>query len=1177
MKNNKKARNSYEYLVASKKSSNFTRFSGKSLILCENTLNYTMKKTILLLGCTLLFASSVFSANLNVYASGLKITGITDDRKLSISYFLNAPADEVVFLLVDKMNPTSAPYFEVQLPSKSAGENSAVVNLFGIDVSRYTWAIKASCNTANATTVLVRGGEGSSEKKFQFYTPAGLVVDNNPNSPYFGRIYITESRNEASITIGGASKKSQEGVYMFNPDLSGGDIPYTGGVSWNQGTSKDGENNPYDMYGPARIAIDDEGFVYVCDNGPVSDKTSGVWRMNPASPEATFDDVLNTFKDGQQQNKRGNLYNRINSAVVIGGRHNKKLIAIDNNVNNQPNMVSIPLEIDEDVYPDAVSSTVLRNVTQDNIVNSHNTIVRGVHGDYWVFQYRSSLDTYPPITHYNSNYERDFYVDVNNKLDGMTGGSPNRRGSGALSPDGSLLAFNTTDGLFIYNVSYGANNKPSLTLNEHISNFNNQAFGNVDGIAFDVAGNLYFASASRERFYVCALKKQDNTHTTIAPTSQKIPEASPRIRMMAYNLRLTMADGKYKFSFCANSKPLAGNLFIYSDKELTNKVHTVALSNLNQGTNNVSVDMSDLSHNDGKDLCWAVELTGEQNPVFGEVYRQDESLNRAYAVIDNNPESNFFGRIYVANRIEGKDDEMYVLDYDYSYLVKKSPIGTYSAGRPAVDSEGFVYWADYGDTRSGIMIMDPSTFVTNQFFQGEKNNNGVWINNSVAVGSSTPGVYVYGAGSDTKLYMVNEDALGAHAPYSYCVYNIGQGDGSILRTWGAAPSKTVAITDNDGQNFSIVATTHGVFLCQNRELNMNKKGAYSLQFYNNNGERCYVSDGKALIINGSYGGGMAVSRDESQLAMVNGVGGILLFDIVWNGDTPGLTLNRTYETDFSAISTIHFDYAGNLVVTIGTGYGYNHVNDLRLVVYSQPTNDNTIIVPAPSSQRIPALVLDEKRDNSTALAVAKAKGEQMSTVRVLRSLTAGMYNTLCLPFDASLSEGPLAGAKAYTFSGSSNTEGGDILLHFSEAATIKAGVPYLIEPQVDIQEPIDFNNVTISVLEGGSAGSDITFNGILSPRELKEGDKSILFLVSDNKLAWANTTANMNGMRAYFSLPKGAYDQLRTSARIVTSESGTTDIQQTTTQANTQKIMQNGTLYIRKDGQIYTILGRKVK
>lgn len=1136
-----------------------------------------MKKSLLLFCCMSMIAISAISANLNVYASGLKITGITDDRNLSISYFLNAPADEVVFLLVDKMNPTSAPYFEVQLPSKSAGENSAVVNLFGIDVSRYTWAIKASCNTANATTVLVRGGEGSSEKKFQFYTPAGLVVDNNPNSPYFGRVYITESRNEASITVGGASKTSEEGVYMFNPDLSGGDIPYTGGVSWNQGTSKDGESNPYDMYGPARLAIDEEGFVYVCDNGPVSHGTSGVWRMNPASPESEFDDVLNTFKDGQQQNKRGTLYNRINSAVVIGGRHNKKLIAIDNNVNNQPNMVSIPLEIDEDVYPDAVSSTVLRNVTQDNIVNSHNTIVRGIHGDYWVFQYRSSLDDYPPITHYNSNYERDFYVDKNNKLAGMTGESPNRRGSGALSPDGSLLAFNTTDGLFIYNVSYGANNKPSLTLNEHISKFNGFAFNNVDGIAFDVAGNLYFASASRERFYVCALKKQNNTHTTIAPSSQKIPEASPRIRMMAYNLRLTVADDKYNFSFYANSKPLAGNLLIYSDKEMTNKVHTVALSNLNQGTNNVSVDMSDLSHNDGKDLYWAVELTGEQNPVFGEVYRQDESLNRAYAVIDNNPESNFFGRIYVANRIESKDDEMYVLDYDYSYLVKKKPIGTFSAARPAVDAEGFVYWADYGDTGSGIMIMDPSTFVTNQFFQGEKNNKGVWINNSVAVGSSTPGVYVYGAGSDTKLYMVNEDALGTHAAYSYCVYNIGQGDGSILRTWGAAPSKTVAVTDNDGQNFSIVATTHGVFLCQNRELNMNKKGAYSLQFYNNNGERCYVSDGKALIINGSYGGGMAVSRDESQLAMVNGQGGILLFDIEWNGDTPGLTPNRTYETDFSAISTIHFDYAGNLVVTTGTGYGYNHVNDLRLVVYSQPTDNNTIIVPAPSSQRIPALILDEKKDNNTLLSAAQ--GKTTNTVRVLRSLAGSMYNTLCLPFALNSLEGTcLEGAKVYNYT-RSEKQGEDLYLHFTETDRMEAGVPYLVEPTMDI-DVLDFTNVEISVtaveIAGTKDANGVAFNGILAPKKLNANDKSVLFLISGNRLAWADKTDDMYGFRGYFTVPSGA-SQIGARAFISTSESEMTALQQPTQQVEVTKFMHNGVLYIQRDDAIYTVMGTKVQ
>lgn len=589
-------------------------------------------------------------------------------------------------------------------------------------------------------------------------------------------------------------------------------------------------------------------------------------------------------------------------------------------------------------------------------------------------------------------------------------------------------------------------------------------------------------------------------------------------------------------------------------------------------------------YDQGKDIYWAVQLTGKRITQFGEVYQSDILMTRGHAAIDNSPESEYFGRIYIANRKGNNDGEVYLIDKDYSLVYSGvlrdkngQEVKLGSAGRPAVDAEGFVYWADYGDANSGIQVMDPSTYSVSQFFQGTRYGDGVWKNGDVVVGSSTPGVFVYGAGANTKLYVVNEDDESPLYAHSYCIYEIGQSDGSILRIWGGNPTKAVQVSDNSGQNFSIVGTSHGAFLCQNRAFGMNKDGMYSLQFYNNDGTCKYQSRDKADIINGSLGAGMAVSADEKQLVMVDGNGDILLFNITWQvNDEPLLTFVRKYQTNFAAISTIHFDYAGNLVTMAGHGYASTGMtNDHRLVIYSLPKDENTITVPAPSSQRIPALVLDEKRDNSTSLVAAKDK--QCSTVRVLRSLAGGMYNTVCLPFNASLTEGPLAGARAYTFSGSSKTEGGDILLHFSEAATIKAGVPYLIEPQVDIQGPIDFNNVTISVLEGGSAVSDIKFNGVLSPKELTEGDKRILFLVSDNKLAWANTTANMNGMRAYFSLPNGAYDQLRTSARIVTSESGTTDIQQTTTQANTQKIMQNGRLYIRKDGQIYTILGRKVK
>lgn len=1129
-----------------------------------------MKKTILLLGCTLLFASSVFSANLNVYASGLKVTGITND-KVSISYFLNAPADEVLFLLLDGANPNeNSPVHSVSLSGKTAGANSAVIDLSGYVGSHYTWAIKATSNEKVTEPTLVGGGVGSDER-FNFYTPAGLAVDNNPNSPYFGRIYVTESREGVKTT---SQRTVKQGVYIYGADLSDitnqGLNPYVGGVSWNTSNEdSDSDGNKDSMYGPARITIDDDGYVYICDNGPVEDGTSGVWRMNPANPSASFDDVLHASEN------RGTLYQRINSATVVQENGKKYLYAVDNKCldNSVANLLKVPIETTA-----AVQKTDKTTMTLTGMLNAHNTIVKGAYDDLWVFQFRNGVSA-TGLLHIN----KEGVIDLNQAL------QYNRRGSGAISPDGNWFAYCGYEyaSIRIIPVTYDNNKKPSVgfgSANEMDitlpRNLNHENF--VDGVAFDVAGNLYFASATSEWFYAYALPKANNTHTTLAPNNQNISLSAPR--MMAYDLRMDLVESDFNFSFYANSTPTTGKLLFYRGNDRQVVVKEIELTSLKKGENNIVISAAEIpGYDQGKDIYWAVQLTGESITQFGEVYQSDILMTRGHAAIDNSPESEYFGRIYIANRKGNNDGEVYLIDKDYSLVYSGvlrdnngQEVKLGSAGRPAVDAEGFVYWADYGDGNSGIQVMNPLTYAVSQFFQGERDGLGVWRNSDVVVGSSTPGVFVYGSGSHTKLFMVNEDAASPLYAHSYCIYKIGQSDGSILREWETNPTKSVQVSDNAGQNFSIVGTSHGAFLCQNRAFGMNKNDMYSLQFYDNNGVCKYQSE-DADIINGSLGAGMAVSADEKQLVMVDGNGDILLFNITWQvDDEPLLTFVRKYQTNFAAISTIHFDYAGNLVTMAGRGYASTGMtNDHRLVIYSLPKDDNTITVPAPSSQRIPALVLDEKNDNSTLLSAAQ--GKTTNTVRVLRSLTGGMFNTLCLPFNASLTEEPLAGAKAYTFSSSSETEGGDILLHFSEAATIVAGVPYLIEPQADIQGPIDFTNVTIAASVGGSAGSGITFNGILSPKELKEGDKSILFLVSDNKLAWANTDADMYGMRAYFSLPNGVYDQLRTSARIVTSEAGTTDIHQTTTQANTQKIMQNGRLYIRKDGQIYTILGRKVK
>lgn len=1166
-----------------------------------------MKKLFYLL--SLLLATVLANAaELNVYASGLKITGMTDDRQLSISYFLNAPADEVLFQLLDASNPGAAPIYEVALDGRAKGENTATLDLLDkIDTNlsgNFTWAIKATSNTANTNSVLVGGG-ADADARFQFYTPAGLAVDNNSNSPYFGQIYVSESRRDQPIRVDKANKQSVEGIYIFKPDLSGGETAYAGNVAWNESAYQTSKDIPDALYAPARITIDEEGYVYICDNSPSSYKKSGVWRMNPANPSAAFVDVLDSESNyGENGKTATNLYRRINSAVVVGTGSNKKLIAIDNlgtGTEGSTHLVEFPLN--EDGVSDK-TKTVLVDLHNGGkgVVNAFNTLVKGIYNDYWIFQFRNAtgVTSVTGIMHINNQHQ----------IAGNIGLEYCRRGAGAVSPDGKWLAYNDNNGIAIYEINnYEANTTPSLSLGTPVIRIH-KADTKIDGIAFDVAGNLYFASAEYERFYAYALEKAENTHTTVAPENQKIvlKSISPRIRMMAYNLRLKFVDEDYHFSFYANSQPISGKLLFYQNRELTGEpAYEHTLTNLKQGDNEVIIPMSheklaELTHyTSDQDVYWAVELTGEPNYLFGKVHENNMVLNRAHATIDNSPESDFFGRVYVENRVEKtKKSELFVFEYDHSTLVYQGLCGMDTfvmSARPAVDDKGNVYWADWGDdSHGGVYITDPHDLnKSTSFFQGNVAASGLWTNNGVGVGSSSGGVYFYGSGANAKLFVLNEDVYDNAGTsqdlheYGYCVYNIGQSDGSVLQTWDKAPSLGVDILDNDGQVFSIIGTSHGAWLCQNRIKNLNVKGSYSLQFYDNNGVRQYCSDGKDLIINGSFGGGAAVSPDEKQLFMVNGDGDILVFDIEWNGDVPGLTHYRTYETEFDVISTMHFDYAGNLVVMAGYQYANNPdagvENDMRLVVYTFPKEDNTILVPAPSSQRIyPALILDDEDNNSAILAEAKeyieTNPEQLINVRITRSLTGGMYNTLCLPFTLSSLEGTcLEGAKAYEYDHSEEF-GGDIMLHFNLTPTLDAGVPYLVEPQEDIASPMDFMDVQVTVAEGASVSSnDIAFTGILSPLTLTANDKSILFLVSDNRLAWANTTADMYGMRGYFAVPDGKYNKLSARAYINTEESETTDLPSVPaiTDQPTQKILHNGVLYILRDGAIYTIMGTKMQ
>ena len=142
----------------------------------------------------------------------------------------------------------------------------------------------------------------------------------------------------------------------------------------------------------------------------------------------------------------------------------------------------------------------------------------------------------------------------------------------------------------------------------------------------------------------------------------------------------------------------------------------------------------------------------------------------------------------------------------------------------------------------------------------------------------------------------------------------------------------------------------------------------------------------------------------------------------------------------------------------------------------------------------------------------------------------GDWNTLCLPFNASLTgvfadatlmeldvEGTYDTDKKTGFDDSDGT----LYLYFKNATSIEAGKPYIIKwaSGSNITSPA-FSEVTINSTMDDVVSADgyFAFVGTYSPHVYTETNKSILFLGSGNSLYYPLSGARVNACRAYFQL-----------------------------------------------------------
>jgi hypothetical protein len=176
-------------------------------------------------------------------------------------------------------------------------------------------------------------------------------------------------------------------------------------------------------------------------------------------------------------------------------------------------------------------------------------------------------------------------------------------------------------------------------------------------------------------------------------------------------------------------------------------------------------------------------------------------------------------------------------------------------------------------------------------------------------------------------------------------------------------------------------------------------------------------------------------------------------------------------------------------------------------------------------EELSSFELDNSASNSSI--IYENSGNRFNVILSGRTLYKdGKWNTICLPFDVTIADSPLAGASVKKLiSSDSNLTNGTLTLNFEdETTTMIAGTPYIIKwaSGSNIMNPV-FTNVTINKTMNDVATNDgkVVFKGNYDAQNFNAENSSILFLGAENTLYWPKSGAKIGACRAYFEITDG--------------------------------------------------------
>ncbi len=382
----------------------------------------------------------------------------------------------------------------------------------------------------------------------------------------------------------------------------------------------------------------------------------------------------------------------------------------------------------------------------------------------------------------------------------------------------------------------------------------------------------------------------------------------------AYNLAINDEESKITLKFDISGATKKADVVLTPVAGGENIVYTMGA--LESGSHTYVIERSKMQG----DYTWSVAVENIANVGHDILYSDNSweaSADAKYnggVAIDTNPESDFFGSVYVSTASKG----IYVFDAagekktETAYWT--SHAGTLARGTV---SNGKFYVADNSTANGGVYMLNPA--------KPEDIN-------TVATGNASCAVAFKGEGETRDMY-----TIGSHSG----AYNLLRYKGiNGADTWSGSGSYVEAadakIFGND--HHSIIATESGLLISQFRTASSDYAPAFFFIDYNGTISN-YATDLQSTL-NGSNKSAMALSKDKSLFAIIDAASHIQVYDVAWNSGVPAFTHKLSIPTNAGIIWQLAFDYAGNLHC-YGEEAGY--------YVHATPRAAGDIVTPAKKS------------------------------------------------------------------------------------------------------------------------------------------------------------------------------------------------------------------------------------